>query len=87
MNLLLQPSFTESFNGVTADGIAEGVPSVVGPAIDWVPGNWIVNPDDAVEVAEAGMRLLGDRGAARAGYEALSAHNRDAIASWRRFLV
>ncbi|HVV47334.1 MAG TPA: hypothetical protein VHC72_19120, partial [Bryobacteraceae bacterium] len=29
MHLLLQPSYTESFNVVTADGVAEGVPSVV----------------------------------------------------------
>jgi hypothetical protein len=29
MHLLLQPSYTESFNMVTADGVAEGVPSVV----------------------------------------------------------
>jgi hypothetical protein len=28
MHLLLQPSYTESFNVVTADGVAEGVPSV-----------------------------------------------------------
>ncbi len=29
MHLLLQPSYTESFNMVTADGVAEGVASVV----------------------------------------------------------
>ena len=40
MHLLLQPSYTESFNMVTADGIAEGVPSVVSDAIDWAPGHW-----------------------------------------------
>src|SRR6185312_13838652 len=34
MHLLMQPSYTESFNMVTADGIAEGVPSVVSSAID-----------------------------------------------------
>ena len=37
MHLLLQPSYTESFNVVTADGIAEGVPSVVSDAIEWAP--------------------------------------------------
>ena len=35
MHLLLQPSYTESFNMVTADGVAEGVASVVSEAIDW----------------------------------------------------
>ena len=39
MHLLLQPSYTESFNVVTADGIAEGVPSVVSDAIEWAPGS------------------------------------------------
>ena len=34
MHLLLQPSYTESFNVVTADGAAEGVPSVVSDAIE-----------------------------------------------------
>lgn len=86
MNLLLQPSFTESFNGVTADGIAEGIPSVVGPAIDWVPRNWIANPDHAVEIASVGLRLLKDKSAPRDGYKCLSRHNREAIASWRTFL-
>ena len=40
MHLLLQPSYTESFNMVTADGVAEGVPSVVSHAIDWAPEHW-----------------------------------------------
>jgi hypothetical protein len=86
MNLLLQPSFTESFNGVTADGIAEGVPSVVGHAIDWVPPNWIANADHAVETAETGLALLRDRHAPRDGYRALARYNERGIASWRRFL-
>ena len=33
MNLLIQPSFTETFNMVTADGASESVPSVVTDAI------------------------------------------------------
>ena len=39
MHLLLQPSYTESFNVVTADGVAKGRTSVVlgGYAIDWAP--------------------------------------------------
>jgi glycosyltransferase involved in cell wall biosynthesis len=37
MHLLLQPSYTESFNMVTADGVDLGVPSVVSDAISWAP--------------------------------------------------
>jgi hypothetical protein len=86
MHLMLQPSFTESFNGVTADGIAEGVPSVVGKAIDWVPSKWIANPDDAVDIARAARGLLRDKNAARDGYRALAKHNDCAIKAWRSFL-
>ncbi len=87
MNLMLQPSFTESFNGVTADGIAEGVASVVSPAIDWVPKNWMANPDDAMEIASVGKRLIRDRGAARDGYRALARHNAASVAAWRLYLA
>jgi hypothetical protein len=53
MHLLLQPSFTESFNVVTADGVHQGVPSVVSDAIDWAPARWQANPDDAEDVVRA----------------------------------
>ena len=33
MDLLIQVSYTESFNMITADGISVGVPSVVSPVI------------------------------------------------------
>jgi hypothetical protein len=87
MHLLMQPSFTESFNGVTADGVAEGVPSVVGPAIDWVPATWIANPDDAVEVATVGQNLLHDKNAPAAGYCALVRHNQMALRAWRTYFA
>ncbi len=86
MHLMMQPSFTESFNGVTADGIAEGVPSVVSPAINWVPRNWVANPDDAVEIAGVGKRLVRDRSAQRDGYRALAKHNASSVEAWRRYL-
>jgi hypothetical protein len=87
MHIMFQPSFTESFNGVTADGIAEGVASVVGEAIDWVPPNWIANADDAGDIARIALALLKDRNAASDGYKALAAHNRDALAAWRKYLA
>ncbi len=87
MHLLMQPSFTESFNGVTADGIAEGVPSVVSPAIDWVPSKWMANPDDAREIAAVGRRLLRDKNAQRDGYRSLVKHNEVSLIWWRKFLA
>jgi hypothetical protein len=47
MHLMLQPSYTESFNVVTADGVAQGVPGVVSDAIDWAPDSWKAPVDDA----------------------------------------
>ena len=51
MDLLLQPSYTEGFNMVTADGIAQGVASVVSDAIAWAPRNWQAATDDASDIA------------------------------------
>jgi hypothetical protein len=86
MHLLLQPSYTESFNMVTADGIAEGVPSVVSEAIDWAPKSWVAACDDVLEIARVGRYLLSDPHAAADGFQALKAHNADGLASWRQYL-
>jgi hypothetical protein len=87
MHLLLQPSYTESFNMVTADGAAEGVPSVVSEAIHWAPNNWKAKVDDAGDVARVGRRLLGSRRAAKQGLAALKKHNRQAMRAWREYLL
>ncbi len=86
MHLLLQPSYTESFNVVTADGVAEGVPSVVSAAIDWAPRSWIAPVDDANAMARVGRRLLESRWAVRQGRAALKEHNRRALCPWEEFL-
>ena len=86
VNLLLQPSYTESFNMVTADGIAEGVPSVVSEAIDWVPSNWVASADDVHDIATVGERLLFDRSATQKGLICLETHNKRAFANWLGFL-
>jgi hypothetical protein len=87
MHLLLQPSYTESFNMVTADGIAEGVPSVVSSAIDWTPRYWRAEIDDVFDIARVGRCLLQDPNAALEGLQALRAHNRDGLEAWIGFLV
>ncbi|HEX4276380.1 MAG TPA: glycosyltransferase [Bryobacteraceae bacterium] len=86
MHLLLQPSYTESFNVVTADGVAEGVPSVVSDAIDWAPSSWKAPVDDAHEIARVGRKLLHSRWAPRQGMAALETHNRRALRAWKEFL-
>jgi hypothetical protein len=87
MHLLLQPSYTESFNVVTADGVAEGVPSVVSEAIDWAPAAWRAPVDDASAMARVGKKLLKSRWAASRGLASLRAHNKRAMAAWGEFLA
>jgi len=86
MHLLLQPSYTESFNMVTADGVAEGVPSVVSEAVDWAPEHWKASSDDVLDIARVGGHLLNDPNAAADGLEALEHHNCDGLKAWLDFI-
>jgi len=85
MNLLMQPSYTESFNMVTADGVAEGVASVVSSAIDWAPQDWKADVDDALAIARVGRRLLYDPMAAADGRRALKAYVADGVGAYKDF--
>lgn len=82
MDLLLQVSYTESFNMVTADGIAEGVPSVVSKAIDWTPENWRADFDDVLDIVRVGKNLLHDKTAMKHGLRSLEKHNADGFRAW-----
>ena len=87
MSLLLQPSYTESFCMVVADGVAEGVPSVCSDAIDWIPRRWQATDDNADDIANVGISLLHDPNAVAAGLAALKAHNAAALAAWSAMLT
>lgn len=86
MDLMIQVSYTESFNMVTADGISVGVPSVVSPAIYWAPEDWKAEPDDAMDVAETGIYLLTRKRHLDDGIRALIMHNRHSWRIWKDFL-
>lgn len=58
MNLLIQPSFDETFNVCTADGIAEGVPSVTTSALEWTPTSWWAHAEDPHDIMRVGISLL-----------------------------
>lgn len=87
MHLLLQPSYSESFNMVTADGVSEGVPSVVSDAVTWAPESWKASVDDVNDIARVGVQLLGDPEAARKGLHALRTHNRFGERQWIDYLT
>ncbi len=86
-DLLIQVSYTESFNMVTADGVAEGVPSVVSYAIPWAPDSWKVHVDDVVDIANAGIKLLHNpHEAIEDGHKSLTHNNKEAFKHWKGFI-
>ena len=87
LDICLHPSFTETFSIVTADAVAEGVPVVGSPAIDWLPDAWTADPDDACAIASAAGRLLADPDAPAAGRAALASANAAAVGAWVRWLA
>jgi hypothetical protein len=86
LHLMMQVSYTESFNMVTADGISKGVPSVVSEAIDWVPRRWIALSDDSLDVARVGRSLITDPHAIVDGVNALERWNQTGFYQWLGFL-
>jgi hypothetical protein len=87
MHLMLQPSYTESFNMVTADGVSRGVPSVVSGAVDWCPRHWQAEVDDVHDIARVARNLVRDPHAAAEGLAALESHNAAAVAAWKSYLA
>jgi hypothetical protein len=85
MDLLIQVSYTESFNMITADGISVGVPSVVSPVIFWAPDLWKADADNAIDVAKVGIDLLINP-KDYIGSDALLKHNQDSLKYWLQFL-
>jgi glycosyltransferase involved in cell wall biosynthesis len=86
IDLVFQVSYTETFNVVTADAIAEGVPVVASDAIDWVPRWWQARADEPRDITRVAERLLRDPNAAHHGREALEEYVERGVAGWRRFL-
>lgn len=86
MHLLLTPSYSESFNMITADGIAEGIPSVVSEAISWAPKDWISNIDEPLKIALNGIHLLKDRHSSDRGFKALESYIKKGLHFWKEFI-
>jgi glycosyltransferase involved in cell wall biosynthesis len=87
VDLVFQVSYTETFNVVAADAIAEGVPVVGSEAIDWLPAWWQAKADEPLDVARVAERLLRDPDAPRQGRAALQAYVDRGVVMWSQFLV
>lgn len=87
MDLLINPSFDETFCVVTADGIAEGVPSVVTGAMEWTPPHWQAEPWDPTQIMRVGMGLLHDRQSVHDARRLLERYVADGLKLWLDFLL
>lgn len=86
MDILFSPSFDETFCVVAADGVAEGVPSVVTPAMEWLPPSWWCEPWDPSSVVGVAIRLLFDPMAIPEARRSLSTHVDQGTQSWVAYL-
>ena len=87
MNVQLQPSFSESFNNVVADGASQYVPAAVSPAITWAPDRWkVANPDNVEEFAVRATTLVTDGMAGMEGFMALQGHVRRGVQLWKEWI-
>jgi len=87
MHILFQPSFDETFNVVTADGIAEGVASVAAPSIEWTPQDWWCEPSDPGSLVKVAMNLLTDQQAVEDGRRHLKDFVSHGIRRWLEYLM
>jgi len=87
MHVCMQPSYTETFNIVTADAASQGVPSVVSDAITWAPAEWKARVDDPQDIARKLVGILYDPASGRRGLTALAERNAVALAAWKRYLL
>lgn len=87
MDVCLQPSATETFNYVTADACARGVPTVVGEAIEWMGPGFTAAVDDPVAFGVAAVRLLNDPEAGARARTRLEHQQANARLRWREFLA
>lgn len=87
MDLLLMPSFDETFCVVVADAIAEGVPAVVTGAMEWAPDRWCCDPWDPSDVADVGMGLLHDPNPVTHARELLTDHVDRGTDLWMQYFV
>ena len=89
MDLMISPSYDETFCCVCADGIVEGTPTVGSDALEWLPSSWRCRePHDQASVVATGMGLLMDRSAAiHDGRRALEDYVRTGTQIWVDYLT
>ncbi len=87
MHLLFSPSFDETFNVVTADGIAAGVASVTAPSLEWTPRDWWCETEDPGSIVSVALHLLHDHHAVDRGRDHLKNYVRHGLHLWLDYLL
>lgn len=82
----LQLSMTETFNIVTADMIASGIPIVVSNNINWVRPESQTSCENIGQIVNAMKNAYGNQSLVKANQQRLSNYNNDALMMWRAFL-
>lgn len=86
MHLMYSASFDETYCVVVADGIAEGVASVVSPGIEWCPPSWQAEPCDPNDLTKTALHLLHDPHAVEDGRDHLIKYTNNGIELWKNYL-
>lgn len=87
LDIHFQLSMSETFNIVTADAVAEGIPTVVGESVDWAPPDWVAEIDDPKSAADKGWSLLNNPNAGKRGLHYLQDHNKHSLVKWEDWIT
>jgi len=87
MHLVLQPSFTESFNCVVAESIMNGIPAVGSDAIEWLPPRWQARADDLDDVVRVAEYLIRCPRAIEDARNALERYAAEGLRKWESYLA
>jgi glycosyltransferase involved in cell wall biosynthesis len=87
MNLMIEPSFDETFNVCVADSYAAGTPVVTSPSIEWSPRSAWCEPCDPQSIVDVALNLLHNPRAVQDGRDALTAYAKAGTKRWLDFLL
>lgn len=82
----IQVSLTETFNVVTANYVAAGLPVVVSKEIKWVDDSCVAADDDAMEIARKMHRSLENKRLISTNQIALKKYSKKSEAMWLKFV-
>lgn len=87
MDICMQVSLSETFNIVTADAVASGVPVVVSNEIDWVIDTCQVGTDSVNDIAEKMADVYNSRFLVWRNQSALKTYSTKAQKEWVNFIT